>query len=138
AAPFDLVVGAPGSETQLVLSSVFLQPAALQLLPPDILARLRADDRVAAAVPVGFGDFVGSYPIIGVSRDAVGMLGGLAEGEELTHLGDAVVGAQVRRDIGSSFKPFHGEAGTAGTVHGHVDYHVVGRLKPTGTPWDRA
>ena len=29
---FDLLIGAPGSETQLVLSSVFLQPAPLPLL----------------------------------------------------------------------------------------------------------
>src|SRR5690606_39630054 len=76
AAPFDLVIGAPGSETQLVLSSVFLQAAPLPLLPPDTLARLRSDPRVAAAVPVGFGDFVGNYPIIGVTRDAISMLGG--------------------------------------------------------------
>jgi putative ABC transport system permease protein len=29
AEPFDLVVGAPGSETQLVLTAVYLQPAPL-------------------------------------------------------------------------------------------------------------
>lgn len=138
AAPFDLVIGAPGSETQLVLSSVFLQAAPLPLLPPDTLARLRSDPRVAAAVPVGFGDFVGNYPIIGVTGDAVSMLGGLSEGEELAHLGDAIVGAQVTRGIGSSFRPFHGTAGAPGEVHEEFEYHVTGRLAPTGTPWDRA
>ncbi len=138
AAPFDLVVGAPGSETQLVLSSVFLQPAPLPLLPAGVLAALRADPRVEAAVPVGFGDFVGTYPIVGTTPDAIAMLGGLAEGDGLEHLGDAVAGAQVTRQVGTSFRPFHGTAGQPGEVHEEAEYRIVGRMARTGTPWDRA
>ena len=44
---FDLVIGAPGSETQLVLSSVFLQAAPLSLMPGDVLSGLIRDKRVA-------------------------------------------------------------------------------------------
>ncbi len=138
AAAFDLVVGAAGSETQLILSSIFLQPAPLQLLPPATLSALRADPRVENAIPVGFGDFVGGYPIVGTTGDAIVMLGGLAEGEGFSHLGDAIVGSQVTRDIGDSFHPFHGSVGEAGEVHAHVEYRVVGRMAATGTPWDRA
>lgn len=138
AAPFDLVIGAPGSETQLVLSSVFLQPAPLQLLSPDVLAALRADPRVEAVTPVGFGDFIESHPVIGVTTDAITMLGGLTEGTGLAHFGDAVAGAQVSRAVGSTFRPFHGDAGEAGEVHAHAEYRIVGRLAATGTPWDRA
>jgi putative ABC transport system permease protein len=138
AAPFDLVVGAPGSEAQLVLSSVFLQPAPLPLLPARVLAELRADPRVAAAVPVGFGDFVRDYPIVGTTPDAVAMLGGLAEGSGLDHPGDAVAGAQVTLHLGARFHPFHGTAGEPGEVHAHAEYRIVGRMAPTGTPWDRA
>lgn len=138
AAPFDLVIGAPGSETQLVLSAVFLQPAPLPLLPARVLADLRADPRVEAAVPVGFGDFVDDYPIVGTTPDAVPMLGGLAEGNGFEHLGDAVVGAGVTRQVGTSFRPFHGTVGQPGEVHGEAEYRIVGRMAPTGTPWDRA
>ena len=138
AAPFDLVVGAPGSEAQLVLSSVFLQPAPLPLLPARVLAELRADPRVAAAVPVGFGDFVRDYPIVGTTPDAVAMLGELAEGSGLDHPGDAVAGAQVTLHLGARFHPFHGTAGEPGEVHAHAEYRIVGRMAPTGTPWDRA
>ena len=138
AAAFDLVVGAAGSETQLILSSVFLQPAPLPLLAPAVLAELRADPRVAAAIPVGFGDFVGAYPIIGTTREALAALGGIVEGEVFEHLGDAVVGAQVSRAIGSTFHPFHGSVGEVGEVHAEIDYHVVGRMAANGTPWDRA
>lgn len=138
AAAFDLVVGAAGSETQLVLSSIFLQPALLPLLPPETLAALRADPRVENAVPVGFGDFVAGYPIVGTTSDAIQMLGGLGQGEGFSHMGDAIVGAQVTRAIGDKFHPFHGSAGEVGEVHSHVEYRVVGRMAPTGTPWDRA
>lgn len=138
AAPFDLVIGAPGSETQLVLSSVFLQPAPLPLLSADVLAALRADPRVEAAVPVGFGDFVGGYPIVGTTSDAVLMLGGLAEGDGFEHLGAAVAGAAVTRQVGTGFRPFHGTVGQPGEVHAEAEYRIVGRMVRTGTPWDRA
>lgn len=138
AAPFDLVIGAPGSETQLVLSSVFLQPAPLPLVKPEVLSALRTDPRVEAAVPVGFGDFVDSYPIIGTTSEAITMFGGLSEGSGFDHFGDAVAGADVVREVGTTFRPFHGDAGTVGEVHAHMQYRITGRLARTGTPWDRA
>lgn len=137
-AAFDLVVGAAGSETQLILSSVFLQPAPLSLLPSDTLAGLRNDPRVKNAVPVGFGDFIDSYPIIGTTADAIALLGDLSTGKNFAHIGEAVIGAQVTRDIGDSFYPVHGTAGEAGKQHDEIEYKVVGRMAATGTPWDRA
>ncbi|WP_427025437.1 ABC transporter permease [Aureimonas ureilytica] len=138
AAAFDLVVGAPGSETQLVLSSVFLQPAPLPLLPGRTLAALRADPRVAYAAPVGFGDFVGDDPVVGTTGDVVAGLGGLAEGRGFERLRDAVVGSAVARPIGAHFKPLHGRLSEGGHVHAGIAYQVVGRMKPTGTAWDKA
>lgn len=138
AAPFDLVIGAAGSETQLVLSSVFLQPAPLPLLPGSALAKLRKDPRVSAAVPVGFGDFVGNYPIIGTTPEAIAMLGGVTEGDGFMHQGDAVAGAAVTRPLGFAFHPFHGAVGEPGEVHAGMEYRIVGRLAKSGTPWDRA
>jgi putative ABC transport system permease protein len=35
--PFDIIIGMPGSQTQLVLTSVYLQPAALELVPGSVL-----------------------------------------------------------------------------------------------------
>ncbi len=138
AAPFDLVIGAAGSETQLVLSAVFLQPAPLPLLPGAVLAKLRDDPRVAAAVPVGFGDFVGGYPIVGTMPEAIAMLGGTVEGGGFAHAADAIAGAAVTWSIGMTFHPFHGAVGERGEVHAETEYRIVGRLMPTGTPWDRA
>ncbi|MCY1665230.1 ABC transporter permease [Rhizobium sp. SL86] len=136
---FDLVVGAAGSETQLVLSSVFLQPSPLPLMPGTVLARLAADPRVAWAAPVGFGDSFKGYPIIGTTTALVkGTTAGFAEGDMFAHEGEAIVGAAVNLSLGAEIKPMHGTAETGGETHTEIAYRVVGRIKPTGTPWDRA
>ena len=135
---FDLVIGAPGSETQLVLSSVFLQAAPLPLLPGTVLASLVADPRVTWAAPVGFGDFVEGSPIVGTTQALIDGLAGLSEGTTFAKLGEAVIGADVEMQLGDSFHPQHGQAHDAGGVHTEITYRIVGRLSPTGTPWDRA
>ncbi|MDQ0301924.1 FtsX-like permease family protein [Ancylobacter polymorphus] len=138
AAAFDLVIGAPGSETQLVLSAVFLQPAPLTLLPGSVLAALATDPRVAYAAPVGFGDFSDDRPVIGTTQPLVDGLGGVTEGHSFRRLGDAIMGAAVPRALGDSFHPMHGLAEARGGVHSAITYRIVGRLAPTGTAWDRA
>jgi len=135
---FDLVVGASGSETQLILSSVFLQAAPLPLIPGAVLTRLAADPRVAWAAPVGFGDSSFGYPIVGTTMPLVLAAGGLTEGHGFEDHEDAVVGSAVALAIGAEVKPMHGAVGEGGHVHEGTTYHVVGRMPRTGTPWDRA
>lgn len=137
---FDLVIGAAGSETQLVLSSVFLQPAPLPLLPGDILPKLKQDPRVAFAAPIGFGDSFKTYPVVGSTPDLINALnnGAAPDGHAPAGEHDAVIGSAVDLTIGQSFEPMHGAAGDAGHVHTEFTYQVAGRLMPTGTAWDRA
>lgn len=137
---FDLVIGAAGSETQLVLSSVFLQPAPLPLLPGEMLTKLRQDRRVAWAAPIGFGDSHGGYPIVGSTRELLSALSGseAIEGHAPVELHDAVIGASVDLKPGQSFQPMHGLIENAGHVHTDFNYRVTGRLTSTGTAWDRA
>lgn len=137
---FDLVIGAAGSETQLVLSSVFLQPAPLPLLPGEVLPKLKQDPRVAFAAPIGFGDSFKTYPVVGSTPDLINALNNGAAPEGGTPAGehDAVIGSAVDLTIGQSFEPMHGAAGDAGHVHTEFTYQVAGRLMPTGTAWDRA
>ena len=138
AAAFDLLVGAPGSETQLVLSGVFLQPAPLALLPADVLPKLLADPRVAWAAPIGFGDFALDRPIVGTTGTALEGLGGFAEGHGFARLGDAVIGAAVPAKLGDRLHPLHSELHASDAAHAAVTYTVTGRLALTGTAWDRA
>lgn len=136
---FDLVIGAAGSETQLVLSSVFLQPAPLPLLPGSVLASLQADPRVAWAAPVAFGDSFNGYPIVGTTTQAISATTpGFAAGAMFASEGQAVIGAGVALNVGDTVKPMHGSVAEGGHTHSELAYHVVGKLQPTGTAWDRA
>jgi len=136
---FDLVVGAAGSETQLILSSIFLQAAPLPLVDGSVLTKLTADPRVSWAAPVGFGDSFAGYPIIGTTISLIsGTTTGFSEGKMFALEGEAVLGAAVDLSIGAEIKPMHGTAETGGHTHAGPAYKVVGKLQPTGTPWDRA
>lgn len=136
---FDLVVGAAGSETQLILSSIFLQPAPLPLVDGAVLTKLATDPRVSWAAPVGFGDSFAGYPIVGTTTSLItGTTTGFSEGKMFALEGEAVLGAAVDLSIGAEIKPMHGTAETGGHTHAGPGYKVVGKLQPTGTPWDRA
>lgn len=136
---FDLVVGAAGSETQLVLWSVFLQAAPLPLMEGAVLQRLASDPRVAFAAPIGFGDSFAGYPLVGTSTALVTHLSSqLEEGAGFRQEGDAVIGSAVDLSMGAMIKPMHGTAEEGGHTHTGLAYAVVGRMKATGTPWDRA
>ncbi|WP_416407875.1 FtsX-like permease family protein [Agrobacterium rosae] len=136
---FDLVIGAAGSETQLVLSSVFLQAAPLPLVSGETLASLAKDPRVAWAGPVGFGDSFAGYPIVGTTTSLIdNTSGGFVEGQGFADGEDAVIGSAVDLPLGAEIKPMHGAAEEGGHTHTEIVYHVQGRLKSTGTPWDRA
>jgi putative ABC transport system permease protein len=148
---FDLVIGAPGSQTQLVLTTVYLQPDALPLIDGGILNALARDERVKAAAPIAFGDSVRGYPVVGTTPVFAGRWGRLAprEGRVFAREGEAVIGADVQLRIGDSITPSHGLAprhGSAGVEsedeaghrHEGIRYVVVGQLPKLGTPWDSA
>ncbi|KAA5613325.1 ABC transporter permease [Rhodovastum atsumiense] len=147
---FPLLVGAPGSQTQLVLTSVFLQPEALPLVEGALLNRLAADPRVAGVAPIAFGDIVRGWPVVGTTRDFAARWGRLTptEGHLFAAEDEAIIGADVRLRLGERVTPSHGTAGHAHPgeeteeehAHRHegVQYEVVGRLPRLGSPWDRA
>src|SRR5215472_6362030 len=67
--PFDLLVGARGSATQLVLTTVYLQPALLELMPGAALRDLATDSGVVYATPLIFGDSYKGFPVVGSTVD---------------------------------------------------------------------
>ncbi|MGI9336429.1 MAG: FtsX-like permease family protein [Gammaproteobacteria bacterium] len=165
--PFDLIIGAPGSETQLVLSAVYLQPASVGLVEGSVLKALSETDGVVYAAPIAFGDAYRGHPVVGTTaqfldwRARHGGRGGdaLIQGRIFQAMFEAVVGAEVALTLGSSFSPIHGqiELGSQGEQaqaedgdgngdaleewehrHGLFAYTVVGRMPPSGSPWDRA
>lgn len=144
---FDLVIGAPGSQTQLILTSVYLQPAALPLIDARLMIDLAEDPGVAAVAPIGFGDFHLGYPIVGTDAGFAGRWGTLPvdEGRMFARRDEVVVGAGIAWPLGTRFHPSHGlhhavedDDDEAAHQHQELTYTVVGRLAPQGTPWDRA
>ncbi len=107
---FDLLVGAPGSPTQLVLTSVYLQPAALPLVPGAVLKRLQQESGAVYVAPIAFGDRYRDYPVVG-STAAFVTLGGTrkpAEGRVFASEREVVVGADVGLALGARFAPVTG------------------------------
>jgi putative ABC transport system permease protein len=143
---FDMIVAPRGSRTDALLTGVFLRPGSSQLLSPALTAALLNDSRAGFVSPLAFGDSYRGAPVVGVISSLVEHLsGGLAEGRLFATRNEAVVGAASSLNVGETFRPAHG-VHHGGEEHGgddDLDAHevtltVVGRMKPTGSPWDRA
>ncbi len=144
---FDLLLGAPGSATQLVLTSVYLRPQAIPLLDGELLAKASSAAGVKYAAPIAFGDNWQGHSIVGTIAAFASRGGTLAptEGRIFEKRGEAVVGAGVALALGASFSPAHGlhraqedEEEHADAAHGALRYTVVGRLPARHTIWDAA
>jgi len=152
AADFDLVIGAAGSATQLVMTTVYLQPEALPLMPGESLKSLGTDPRVKAFAPIAFGDVVRGYPVIGTTLDFVtrwGRYDAPMQGRFFAAENEAVIGHDVAVQLGEEIIPAHGmgsdnsakgapSALEATHRHETTRLRVVGRLPATGSPWDKA
>jgi putative ABC transport system permease protein len=143
---FDLIVAAPGSQTDVLLGAVFLRPSAPKLLPPAVTARLLNEPSARFVSPLGFGDSHQGAPVIGTTAALITHLSnGLAEGRVFENRSEAVVGAASPLSIGGRFRPTHGVHEVEEDEDEHRSEHihgamltVVGRMNPTGSPWDRA
>lgn len=139
---FDLLVGAPGSGAQLVLTGVFLQwNEALSLIDFHHFRTIRTDLRVREASPLVFADSYQGVPVVGVDAAFFRIrASSFAEGQVFSDDFEAVVGAAVELPLGGSFLSAHGRPADRGALelHEKAVYRVVGKLASTGTPWDRA
>jgi putative ABC transport system permease protein len=137
----DLVVGAKGSRLQLVLAGVYHLDVPPGNVPLGTLASLRADRRVARAIPLSLGDsfrgfrIVGTEPAYAALHDAR-----IARGRMFGAPFEAVLGARVAAEsglgAGARFVGSHGLA-AGGPEHDAHPFEVVGVLAPTGGVIDR-
>lgn len=138
---FDLVIAAPGSQIDATLAAIYLRPGSIPLMTPADTARALGEPRVKFAAPLGYGDSYKSSPVVGTIAAFVDHLStGLQAGRIFESESEAVAGSAVMAQIGESFHPSHGassEPGAEHHAHGAL-YKIVGRMKPTGTPWDNA
>lgn len=144
----DLIVGARGGSTQLLLYSVFRIGDATSNVSWRSYQELSAHRRVRWSVPLSLGDSHRGYRVLGTTRDYFQHYrygGGQAlrfeDGEPFAEVLDAVLGSEVARRlgyrVGNPIVVAHGAGEVALTEHDDKPFEVVGILAPTGTPVDR-
>lgn len=138
----DLVVGAKGSPTQIVLAGVYqLQPPTGQI-PQEAVKRLRRHPLVAKVIPLSMQDKHRGHPIVGSTPDYLELYEAKMDvGQHWAAPGEVVLGSEVARRTGlrkgERFAATHGLAGDATTTHAEPQYTVVGVLEHTGSVLDR-
>ena len=146
---FDAVLGARGSQLQLVMNSVLHLDTSPGNIPYTSYLKMREDPRVKLAVPYAVGDNYKGFRVVGTTKelltefeyaDGVGytvMQGGRVFDELKLQ---AVIGNQVARStglrVGSNLEFTHGIRDVEGHDHDE-DYQVVGILEATNTPVDK-
>jgi putative ABC transport system permease protein len=144
----ELIVGAPSGQINLLLYSVFRLGNATAEISWPVYEELAARDDIAWTVPISLGDSHRGFRVLGTTkayfdRYKYGQRQDLKieAGQRFDDLFDAVIGAQVAKDlgydIGTPMVLTHG-LGAAGLAdHDNRPFRVVGILAPTGTPLDQ-
>lgn len=146
--PFDMIVGAKGSPTQLIFNTVFLQDTPVGNISHEVWDTLEEDERVKRVIPFAFGDNYMGYRIVGSTRDIFELCPSqtepsifqLEDGAFFEDKQDAVIGAAVAKELGLSvgdcFQSTHGFTHD-GMEEGHEEFFTVkGILKPMNRPYD--
>ncbi|MFO0839920.1 MAG: ABC transporter permease [Phycisphaerae bacterium] len=146
---FDAVLGARGSQLQLVLNTVFHLETSPGNIPWSLYQALRDDPRVQLALPYAVGDNFRGFRIVGTTEELFTRFEPTPGTRlEIEPGGDrfdptrreAVVGgfaaAQTGLRVGSRLHPSHGLSPAEHEEHDE-EYVVVGVLRPTGGPIDR-
>ncbi|MDY6083918.1 MAG: FtsX-like permease family protein [Dialister sp.] len=148
--PFSLLVSSPGSQHQLVLTSIFLQDRPLPNLPYEEVEALNAKKKlVQFALPLAFGDSYEGYRIVGstaqifslkVGKNAPAWLS-LKEGRAFEDPFEAVIGSDVAihrgLKLGDAFTSIHGLVKKGGHAHKDNPYTVVGILNDVQGPYNQ-
>lgn len=137
-----LVVGAPGSPLQMVLSELLFVDEPAGRIPRTVLAELRAHPSTRVALPVARGDAFHGYPVVATEPSVTdGTWASLREGRVFAPAArEVVVGAAVARAL--DLRPDDRvELGHGREEAAHAEpelWLVVGVLAPTGGAVDRA
>lgn len=159
---FDIAVGAKGSALQLVLCAVYFMDRPPGNIGLDVYEAIRKEEFVHAAFPIGIGDSYEGYPIVGTTpaylehtrldlrTEERSRVLDFAEGRNFEAPMELVLGAHVARTtglkIGDHVVGSHGFIELTeeqldqlgGHSHAETPYAVVGILKPSNSPNDRA
>jgi putative ABC transport system permease protein len=146
---FDAVLGARGSQLQLVLNTVFHLETSPGNIPWEMYTTMQKDPRVALAIPYAVGDNYRGFRIVGTTEEMFTKFE-YQKGRKLTprpggrvfdsNRREAVIGSTVSQKaglvVGSIFNPYHGLVYDVNKRH-EEEYVVVGITEVSNSPSDR-
>ena len=144
----DLIVGARGGPSNLLLYSVFRIGDATNNIRWESYRAIADQPEVAWTIPLSLGDAHRGFRVLGTNADYFahyrfgrGRALEFARGEMFATAEDAVLGADVAAAlgyrVGDSIVVSHGIGDTSFEHHDDNPFRVVGVLSRTGTPVDR-
>jgi putative ABC transport system permease protein len=144
----DLIVGARSGPLNLLLYSVFRVGDATANVSWDTYQKIARHPDVAWTIPLSLGDSHRGFRVLGTSTDyfqhyryAGERELAFAQGQPFDDLYDAVLGAEVARELGYTLGTeiviAHGLGAVSFAKHEDKPFRVVGILARTGTPVDR-
>ena len=144
----DLIVGARSGQLNLLLYSVFRVGDATANVSWESYQKIARHPDVAWTIPISLGDSHRGFRVMGTNGDyfkhyrfAGDREMRFAAGKPFEDLYDAVVGAEVAKQlgysVGSKIIVAHGLGDVSFAEHDDKPFTVVGVLERTGTPIDR-
>lgn len=144
----DLIVGARSGSVQLLLYSVFRIGNATNNIRWDSFQQISGQPQVKWAIPLSLGDSHRGFRVLGTSRAYFEHYHfgrdrslSFSQGQPFADLYDAVLGADVARELGyqlgTEMVLAHGAGAVSFVKHADKPFRVVGILAKTGTPVDR-
>ena len=140
AANFDIIIGPPGSSTQLAMNTMFFTDKPLGTIPYSLVEEIESSGMANVVVPFSMGDSYNDAPIVGTTP---ALLDGksLSSGEMFSGVCEAVVGYDVAKkynlSVGDTLITSHGLSGS-GSDHADSPLTVTGILSRTHTAYDNA
>jgi putative ABC transport system permease protein len=151
--PFEVVIGAKGSGTQLALNTFYHIGTPTGNIPLDVFEQVKKEDQAEATFAMTTGDNLNGYPIVGIDPSYFVVRYGdrnLTSGKLYGQSGEAILGSFVAKSmdlkVGDEFKGGHGlidqgahvDNGQDHDEHDKFGYKVVGILPKLNTSDDRA
>lgn len=143
----DLIVGSRSSSLNLLLYSIFRMGSATANIDWQTFENITSDNKVKWSIPISLGDSHKGFRVLGTNNNyfkhykhGASQALVFAQGKELQHVFDLIIGADVARtlgyQLGDSLTLAHGLVSTHFNQH-NKQFMVTGILKPTGTPVDK-
>ncbi|SDS81863.1 putative ABC transport system permease protein [Halopseudomonas sabulinigri] len=144
----DLIVGARSGSVQLLLYSVFRIGNATNNIRWDSYNDISTLPQVKWAIPISLGDSHRGFRVMGTDQSYFTHFRfgrdiplSFAQGKPFDDLYDAVIGADIARElgyqVGTELVLAHGAGAVSFVEHADKPFRVSGILAKTGTPVDR-